>query len=75
MRSALTVVFFIFSVLVTETSEYMLYIGRDEKGRVRAIVSAGAYTATLYFVVNVVKRGWACTPRPHPQQPELIFPS
>ncbi len=40
--------------------------------------SAGAYTATLYVVIDIFvrgdrysKRGWACTPPP----PGLIFPS
>ncbi len=31
------------------------------------------YPATLYLMVYIVKRGWACTPYPH--QPGLIFPS
>ena len=35
--------------------------------------SVGAYTATLYVMVNVVKGGLACTPFPHPHQPGLIF--
>ncbi len=43
---------------------------------------AGAYTATLYVVIewkgvgvhpSLSERGWACTPHPH--QPGLIFPS
>ncbi|MFN9908216.1 MAG: hypothetical protein ACK56F_19145, partial [bacterium] len=33
----------------------------------------GAYTATLYVMVNRVTEGWAVTPHPH--QPRLIFPS
>jgi hypothetical protein len=35
--------------------------------------SAGAYTATLLVMVNVIKGGWVCTPHPH--QPGLILPS
>ncbi len=33
--------------------------------------SAGAYTATLLVMINVIKRGWACTPH----LPGLILPS
>ncbi len=35
--------------------------------------SAGAYTATLYVMVTIVKRGWECMPHPHPHG--VIFPS
>jgi hypothetical protein len=38
---------------------------RDEN---RVSVSVGAYTATLLVMVNVIKGGWACTPRPSPGQ-------
>jgi hypothetical protein len=38
-----------------------------------SVHSAGAYTATLLVMVNVVKGGGRATPHPH--QPGLILPS
>jgi hypothetical protein len=50
------------------------YISKDETGLVYlAAHSAGAYTATLLVMVNVVKGGGRAPP--HPQQPGLILPS
>ncbi len=37
-------------------------------------LSAGAYTTTLYVMVDIVRGGWACT-NPSPHQYGLILPS
>jgi hypothetical protein len=43
------------------------------RGRVE--IGAGAYTATLYVMVNIVKGGGRAGATPHPLQPRLFFPS
>jgi hypothetical protein len=46
------------------------YIGVEIKKSVSALsgVSAGAYTATLYVMVNIVKGGRRAPPTPYPHQ-------
>ncbi len=55
------------------TTQYILYRGRVEMGGVYLdSLSAGAYTTTLYVMVDIVKRADV---HPHSHQAEQIFPS
>ncbi len=51
------------------------YRGRDEIGGSESALSVGAFTITLYVMVDGVKGGGRTpSPPPHPHQPGLIFP-
>jgi hypothetical protein len=52
---------------------HRVHRGRDEIGGCVSALSAGAYTATLYVMVKIVKGGGSVPPYPH--QPGLIVTS
>ncbi len=57
------------------STEYSAYRGRDEIYTVSGLY-AGAHTAILYVMVNIVLGGGrALHSTSHPRQPGLIFPS
>ncbi len=55
---------------------YRVNIRVKEKYGIVSALSAGAYITTFYVMVDIVIRGWACTPPPtQPHPPWLVLPS